>query len=122
MMTEVSSPTTLSLALLIILATTTASGMYHHFISLPQYEWPQPFRDTLLAAFAGATGYRPEANGQNHHNGVGNCLCAHRSLRYALGCTYQRGASTNLMIQKQTAKLNIAAAIVKPIWLRMKAP
>ena len=82
MMTEVSSPTTLSLALLIILATTTASGMYHHFISLPQYEWPQPFRDSLLAAFAGATGYRPEANGQNHHNGVGckTCRYVHGSL------------------------------------------
>jgi len=25
----------------------------------------------------------------------------------------------SLMVQKQTAKLNIAAAIVKPIWLRM---
>jgi hypothetical protein len=34
---------------------------------------------------------------------------------------YQMGASMNLMIQKQTAKLNIAAVIVKPIWLRMGA-
>jgi hypothetical protein len=35
--------------------------------------------------------------------------------------TYQMGASTNLMIQKQTAKLNIAAAIVKPTWSCMRA-
>ena len=34
---------------------------------------------------------------------------------------YQRGACMNLMIQKQTAKLNIAAAIVKPTCLRMRA-
>jgi len=55
----------------------------------PETKKAQPIRDTLLAAFAGAT--------------------------------YQMGACMNLMIQKQTAKLNIAAEIVKPTCLRMRA-
>ena len=35
--------------------------------------------------------------------------------------TYQMGACMILMVQKQTAKKNIAAAIVKPTCLRMEA-
>ena len=35
--------------------------------------------------------------------------------------SYQRGACMSLMIQKQTAKPNIVAAIVKPISLGMRA-